>query len=64
MSALNTPGKLLKVSLEFENEIKTLSGEEAQKWFEISNILILNAYARGHRPFESNKFHWEIVAKK
>jgi len=52
--------KLIKVTLEFEDEIKSLVGKDAQKWLEATNSMAVMEHIHG-RPFPMLK--WRIVKK-
>lgn len=56
------PGsKLVKVVLEFEDEIKTLKGIEAESWIQACNSLSIMGAVHG-QIFP--KFNWKIKKKK
>ena len=48
--------KLLKVTMEFEDYIQTLTGEEAEKWLEACNGMATMEHIHG-RPFP--EFNWK-----
>jgi hypothetical protein len=47
-------GNILKVTLEFENSIITLEGEEAEKWKKMvdSNDVLAHVHGAKHPPLE------------
>ena len=58
--------KLLKVTLEFDNEIHTLEGEYAQKWLEAVNGVLGLHQARGLGVPELAWVHkyWKVEVKR
>ena len=52
--------KLVKVTLEFEDKIQTLVGEEAEKWLQAANRVAIMEHIHG-RPFP--EFKWRTVKK-
>lgn len=57
-------GKLSKVTIEYENEIHTLSGETVIDWINAINNLVTLSEIRGHNPFKNNPFKWQKVKIK
>ncbi len=55
--------KLLKVTLEFEDEIKTLEGKEADEWIKLIDNMCVFAQHRNQNPFEHIKFNWNVKSK-
>lgn len=53
--------KLLKVTFEYDNEIKYLKRKEAERWINSINSMCLMEHIHG-RPFP--KFNWKIKGKK
>jgi hypothetical protein len=52
--------KLLKVTMEFEDKVQTLEGEEAQRWLTALNGQCTMEHVHG-RPFP--EFKWKIKDK-
>jgi len=53
--------KLLKLTLEFEDETKILEGAQAQRWLEAANsAAIMNQVHGGSFP----QFNWRITKRK
>ena len=52
---------LKKVILQFENETRTLEGEDVEKWSEMCDSMASLSYIHGHEYPELN---WKIKAKK
>jgi hypothetical protein len=50
--------KLLKVTMEFDDKIQVLEGEEAQKWLDACNATCVMEHIHG-RPFP--EFKWKIT---
>ena len=53
--------KLLKVTMEFEDKIQELSGEDAQKWLDACNSITTMSWIHGN---SFPKFNWQIKEKK
>ena len=51
-------GKLIKVTLEYENTKESLSDEEARRWLDMINGMCVLAQVRNQNPFETAKFKW------
>ena len=52
--------KLLKITFEYDKEIRWLEGKEAEKWLEASNNMAVLEHIHG-RPFP--QFNWQIKKK-
>jgi hypothetical protein len=58
-----TKEKMTKLTMEFETFIQSLSGEDAQKWLEAANgIIVLNSIRAGIDTFPT--FDWKREEKK
>lgn len=51
-------GKLLKVTLEYENEIYSLEGKEAIEWIEDINNMSIMLEIRKQNPFSEKRPNW------
>ncbi len=56
--------KLLKVTLEYDDEIMTIDGKEAEKWNHCNTVLATLAYAHGMNPFDAYPVKWTIEKKE
>lgn len=52
--------KLVKVTFEYEDEIHTLEGEQAEEWLHAANSMAIMESNHG-RPFP--QFKWKVVKK-
>lgn len=56
-------GKILKVTLEFEDEIRTIEGEEAEAWLDNANGCASIAHIHNMNPFDKRPTQWIIIPK-
>jgi hypothetical protein len=52
--------KLLKVTLEYEDKIMTLEGEEAEKWNNHNLAVAQSAQLHNMNPFKDDPINWTI----
>lgn len=52
-------GKLLKITFEYENVKRTLSGEEVWEWLSTVNGMCTILENRGMNPFSHRTFDWK-----
>ena len=52
--------KIIKITMEFEDHVQELSGEDAEKWLEACNSTCVMEHIHG-RPFPN--FKWKIKDK-
>ena len=50
--------KLLKVTLQFDDKIMSIEGEEVEKWQSHCHSLETLASVHGMNPFDSDPIHW------
>ena len=55
--------KILKVTIEYENKIMIVEGEEAEKWQKNNESVVAIAYVHGMNAFDSNPIKWRVVEK-
>lgn len=57
--------KIIKVTLEYDDKIQTLEGEEAEKWLSHGNSLCVMASNRAgnQNPFDTDPVKWTIINK-
>ena len=56
--------KILKVTLEFNDRINTVEGEEAEKWLSHGNTCATLAAIRNMNPFDSDPIKWNVKIKE
>ena len=52
-----------KVTIEFDNKVLTVEGEEAKKWQEHNKTLSFFAKTHGQNPFDSDPINWKETKK-
>lgn len=55
--------KIIKVTLEYEDEIKTINGEEAEMWLDNANACVSIAAIHNMNPFDKRPTMWNIKFK-
>lgn len=55
--------KILKVTIEFDDKILVLEGDQAEKWKRYSDMLAVAASNRvgNQNPFETDPVRWTII---
>lgn len=56
--------KLLKVTLEFEDRIMSIEGDEAEKWRQHNRLVAVLASTHGNNPFWSDPIKWNYTIFK
>lgn len=51
-------GKIIKVTFEYENATLSLSGEQAEKWFDTVNDMCVMLHFRDQNPFQTETIDW------
>ena len=55
--------RLIKVTLEFDDKIMTIEGDEAFKWDAHNLSLSVLAHAHGINPFDTDPIRWTVQTK-
>lgn len=55
--------KILKVTIEFDDHIRTVEGPEAEKWHQHSLSVSSLANVHGMNPFDTDPINWQITPK-
>ena len=56
--------KLLKVTLQFDDKIMSIEGEEAEKWNSHCSSVARLASTHGMNPFDSDPIRWKVNNEK
>jgi hypothetical protein len=56
------PGRLLKITFEYENETRTLSGRQAEYW--LRDVDGMCSFMANHNanPFDVHTYEWDAVS--
>lgn len=62
---MNIPGqgKILRVTVEYEDQILTIEGAEAEKWNQHNIQVAMMAQVHSHNPFFTDPINWHIFQK-
>ena len=55
--------KILKATIEYDDKIFIVEGEEAEKWQENNESVASIAYVHGMNAFDSNPIKWQVIKK-
>ena len=56
--------KLLKVTLEFDDKIWIIEGEEALRWSTYNAFVATLAWSQGRNPFDTDPIKWKEKNKR
>jgi len=56
-------GKLLKVTLEYQDRILIVEGPEAEKWYKHQGTLTTMAQVHAYNPFATDPVNWQIFQR-
>lgn len=55
--------KILKVTIEYEDETLTVEGKEAEKWHQHCQSIGTLAYIHNMNPFDTDPINWKTTKK-